>query len=93
LAYPAFVTGTALPPSITQQAGGGVSTLQLFLAITSIGIDASIEPNAGSALKAPTMAATVGSILPVESRHDFFFRMTASETLDPSTFNTQTSAL
>lgn len=61
--------------------------------ITSVGIGALIALQNGLSTTDPGLESTVGSILPVESRHDAFFRMTAGEIPNPSTFETPISGI
>lgn len=61
--------------------------------ITSVGIGALIDLQDGLSTTDPGLEATIGSILPVESRHDAFFRMTAGEIPNPTTFETRISGI
>lgn len=61
--------------------------------ITTIGIGALVGLQSALALSDPTIEATIGSILPVESRHDAFFRITANEIPNPTTFETPISGI
>jgi len=59
--------------------------------ITTVGIGALIGLQDSLSTTDPELMATVGSILPVESRHDAFFRMTAGEIPNPTVFETEIS--
>ncbi|KAJ9643264.1 hypothetical protein H2204_002160 [Knufia peltigerae] len=61
--------------------------------ITSVGIGALIGLQSALSTTDPGIEATVGSILPVESRHDAFFRITAGEIPNPTTFETPISGI
>ncbi|OAG36044.1 hypothetical protein AYO21_09762 [Fonsecaea monophora] len=69
------------------------SFLALGNIITTVGIGALIALADGLSTTDPGLEATVASILPVESRHDAFFRMTANEIPNPTTFETPISAI
>ncbi|KAJ9615234.1 hypothetical protein H2200_001308 [Cladophialophora chaetospira] len=69
------------------------SFLALASIITNVGIGALIDLEAGLSTTDAGLEATVGSILPVESRHDAFFRIYAKEVPNPTTFETRISAL
>jgi len=69
------------------------SFLALGNIITTVGIGALIDLLDGLSTSDPGLEATVGSILPVESRHDAFFRMTAGEIPNPTTFETRISGI
>jgi len=47
---------------------------------------------AGVSTSDPALEATIASIIPVESRHDAFFRLFAKEVPNPTTFETRISA-
>jgi hypothetical protein len=59
--------------------------------ITSVGIGALIDLEATLAPTDPGVVPAVGSIVPVESRHDAFFRLTANEHPNPTAFETRIS--
>ena len=59
--------------------------------ITSVGIGALIDLEANVAPTDPGVIPAVGSIVPVESRHDAFFRLTANEHPNPTAFETRIS--
>ena len=59
--------------------------------ITSVGIGALIDLESNLAPTDPGVVPTVGSIAPVESRHDAFFRLTANEAPNPTAFETRIS--
>lgn len=59
--------------------------------ITSVGIGALIDLEAGIAPTDPGAIPAVGSIVPVESRHDAFFRLTTNEHPNPTAFETRIS--
>ncbi|KEF63377.1 uncharacterized protein A1O9_01354 [Exophiala aquamarina CBS 119918] len=61
--------------------------------ITTVGIGALVGLQSALALSDPTIEATIGYILPVESRHDAFFRITANEIPNPTTFETPISGI
>jgi len=61
--------------------------------ITVVGIGALIDLQDGLSQSDPGLEATIGSILPVESRHDAFFRLTANEIPNPTTFETRISGI
>ena len=67
------------------------SFLALGNIITTVGIGALIGLADGVSGTDPGLEATVASIIPVESRHDAFFRLTASEVPNPTTFETKIS--
>ncbi|EXJ77873.1 hypothetical protein A1O3_09032 [Capronia epimyces CBS 606.96] len=67
------------------------SFLALGNIITTVGIGALIGLQRVLADTDPGLEPIVGSILPVESRHDAFFRMTAHEIPNPTTFETRIS--
>lgn len=60
--------------------------------ITSVGIGALIDFEASLATTDPGVVPAVGSIVPVEARHDAFFRLTANEHPNPTAFETRISA-
>jgi len=61
--------------------------------ITTVGIGALIGLQNALSQSDPLVEATIGSILPVESRHDAFFRITANEIPNPTTFETPISGI
>ncbi|KIX01285.1 uncharacterized protein Z518_09010 [Rhinocladiella mackenziei CBS 650.93] len=61
--------------------------------ITTVGIGALIALQNGLSQSDPGLEATIGTILPVESRHDAFFRITANEVPNPTTFETGISGI
>ncbi|KIW92335.1 uncharacterized protein Z519_07319 [Cladophialophora bantiana CBS 173.52] len=69
------------------------SFLALGNIITTVGIGALISLSDGLSTTDPSIEATVASIIPVESRHDAFFRLTANEIPNPTTFETKISAI
>jgi len=69
------------------------SFLALGNIITNVGIGALIDLQSALSTSDPGLVATVGSILPVESRHDAFFRITAGEIPNPTTFETRISGI
>jgi len=69
------------------------SFLALGNIITSVGISALIALADGVSTTDPALEATIASIIPVESRHDAFFRLTANELPNPTTFETKISPL
>lgn len=68
------------------------SFLALGNIITSVGIGALIALADGLSTTDAGLESTVASIIPVESRHDAFFRLTANEIPNPTTFETKISA-
>jgi hypothetical protein len=74
-----------------------VSDEKSFLAlgniITTVGIGALIGLQRAISESDPGLEPIIGSILPVESRHDAFFRMTANEIPNPTTFETRISGI
>jgi len=69
------------------------SFLALANIITSVGISALVGLADGVSTSDPQLEATIASIIPVESRHDAFFRLTAGEVPNPTTFETKISAV
>ena len=69
------------------------SFLALGNIITSVGIGALLALANGVSTTDPGLEATIASIIPVESRHDAFFRLTANEIPNPTTFETRISAV
>jgi len=61
--------------------------------ITNVGIGALIGLQDALSQTDPGLEATIGSILPVEARHDAFFRITANEIPNPTTFETKISGI
>jgi hypothetical protein len=61
--------------------------------ITTVGIGALVGLQSALSLSDPAIEATIGTILPVESRHDAFFRITANEIPNPTTFETPISGI
>jgi hypothetical protein len=67
------------------------SFLALSNIITSVGISALVALADGVSASDPALEATIASIIPVESRHDAFFRVNAGEVPNPTTFETKIS--
>ena len=67
------------------------SFLALANIITTVGISALIALADGISASDPALEATIASIIPVESRHDAFFRLSAGEVPNPTTFETKIS--
>jgi hypothetical protein len=61
--------------------------------ITNVGIGALIGLQSALSLTDPGLEATIGSILPVESRHDAYFRVFNNEIPNPTTFETPISGI
>ena len=69
------------------------SFMALGSIITNVGIGALIDLDATLAYTDSRLEGTIASILPVESRHDAFFRLFAKELPNPTTFDTQISGI
>jgi hypothetical protein len=69
------------------------SFLALASIITNVGIGALQDLADGLSTTDPGLEATVASIIPVESRHDAFFRLFAKEVPNPTTFETRISGI
>ena len=69
------------------------SFLALASIITNVGIGALIDLDATLAYTDSRLEGTVASILPVESRHDAFFRLFAGEVPNPTAFDTAISGI
>ncbi|KAK7890028.1 hypothetical protein LTR67_008493 [Exophiala xenobiotica] len=92
-----LLTGNGAQDVLPCQYSFPVSDETSFLAlgniITSVGIGALIGLQSALSTTDPGLEATIGSILPVESRHDAFFRLTAGEIPNPTTFETPISGI
>ena len=69
------------------------SFLALASIITNVGIGALIDLDATLPYTDSRLEATIASIIPVEARHDAFFRLYAKEVPNPSAFATQISGI
>jgi len=92
-----ILTGSGAQPIPPCQYQFPVCDAESFFAlaniITCVGIGALIDLQANLAPTDPGVIPAVGSILPVEARHDAFFRLTASELPNPGTFDTRISGI